>query len=391
MLPFASPSIKKAEIAAVERVLRSGWLSSGPETTQFEHEFASYINDHPAEKQRKRKLHALCVSSCSVGLELAVRVLDLPPKVPLLLSPYTFVSTASAVLHAGLPLAFIDIDTDSMLPSPQNLRNTLRKRKYSAILFPHISGIVNEHYTELLYIARQHGLKIIEDAAHSFPAKGRDGYLGTYGDIGVYSFYANKTITSGEGGMMVSRSKRIMQRLERLRNHGFDKNAWNRHRNNAKENYYDIIELGYKYNMSDIHAALGRVQLQRASSMQKKRIALAKEYRKILSTRDCWILPTYPHEDLSHSWSLYMILIKHPKHSRNYFLEKLAHHGISTSLHYKPLHMMSYYKKTYSFSPTDFPNSLERYTSTLSLPLYPDLDIKTIRWIGKTLIHIADT
>lgn len=389
-VPYAHPSIGAEEIFAVKRVLESGWITSGKETIKFENEFAQYVNSHPNSHTNPVPLRALSVQSCSAGLHLATEALNLPGNKQVLLSPYTFTATASSILHAGLEIEFIDIDKQCLFPGPDDFKKKIKTGKYSAVVFPHITGTVDEQYNELLNLARRYKLKIIEDAAHSFPALKEDGYLGTYGDIGVYSFYANKTITTGEGGMIVSRNPELMKKIEMLRDHGCDKNTWNRYNNKPQQSFYDIVELGYKYNMSDIQSAIGRIQLKKARALHKKRIKLAMKYIELLRERDYWIVPQKPTNPFSHSWHIFMLQLQHKNLSRTELIHKLAKKGIGVSVHYRPLHVMSYYRKRYSLSPEDFPNSLARYESTLSLPMFPDLDMEKLTWVCNTLINTID-
>ncbi len=386
-IPFSPPSIGRKEIAAVQRVMKNNWLTSGPETIAFEQEFAAYIRNHPAETN-KAPLQARAVVNCTAGLHLALMALRIPQSKKVLVSPYTFVSSISVILMSGLEFDFYDIGKTSLYPDINDFKKKAEQSHYAAVIFIQITGFVTEQYQELIDIARFYKLAIIEDTAHSFPAYNQHGFLGTMGDIGVYSFYANKTITTGEGGMIVSRDTELINTITLLRNNGINKNPWDRNKNNVA--LYDVEALGYKYNLTDMQSAIGRVQLKKAQKLQKKRLLLAQEYIRLLKNKSYITLPETSSQPYAHSWHIFCIQFVHPSITRDSFVQQLSNYGIQSSIHYRPIHMMSYYKKRYSFHDTDFPNALSRFASTLSLPLFTDMKLKDVQKVCEIIEKIVE-
>ncbi|WP_319563224.1 DegT/DnrJ/EryC1/StrS family aminotransferase [Marispirochaeta sp.] len=226
--------------------------------------------------------------------------------------------------------------------------------------------------TELRTIAEEFGLIIVEDAAHAFPVRSDDGrWTGTSGKTGVYSFYATKTITTGEGGMVVTDDDRIAARIRTMRLHGIDRSIWDRYTSSRAQWGYSVVEAGYKYNLTDLAAAIGRVQLKKAGAFLTRRKKIAAAYTRVFRGIPELEIPTSQGE---HAWHLYILRLSHGSRvSRDRLIESLRQQGIGTSVHYIPLHLMPYYRDRYSFTPENFPNALDSYSRCLSLPIYPKM------------------
>ncbi len=373
---FFRPSLDREEEEAVCAVLRSGWLSSAQEAEQFEQEFASYVG----------LPHCLAVNSASAGLHLAVMSLHLPPGAKVALSPYTFAASANAIIHSKLEPLFVDIEPDGFAIDPNILEDQIKK-DVRAIMPVHISGS-SCNMDRILALGREYSLPIVEDAAHSFPAKDGDAYIGTRGTIGVYSFYANKTLTCAEGGMVVTRDKEIAEYSSAMRLQGMTQNAWGRYQRRSKQEY-DVMDAGFKYNLPDVLAAIGRIQLRKAGIMHEKRREIARYYIDRLAPYDYLHVPEYI---TAHSWHLFILRLQLQKLrvDRDEFVGDLHASGIGTSLHYRPLHLMSYFAKRYQLQATDFPHALQRYQEVISLPIYPDMDMETVEYVCRSIIDIGN-
>lgn len=371
------------EERAVISVMRSGWLTTGAVTARFEKAFARYLGVP----------HALALNSATAGLHLALEAVGVGPGTFVITVPYTFVASAEVVRYLGAELIFVDIEekTGNMdVAALETALNGCREggRKVSAILPVHVAGLPCD-MAGILGLAGKHGIPVIEDAAHAFPVKTGGKYAGTLGAVGVYSFYATKTITTGEGGMAVTADDAIARRIRVMRLHGIDRDVWNRYTSPSASWQYDVVAPGYKYNITDIASAIGLAQLAKAADFMAKRRRLAERYLKGLSGCGFLTLPAAPAE---HAWHLFIVRIKPDALSidRDRFIAELSGAGIGTSVHYIPLHLMSYYRDRYGFKPEDFPVSLAAFKTCISLPLYPSLTnreadrvIRRVRGIGE--------
>lgn len=377
-IPFARPSIGPAEIEAVTRVLSGGWLTTAGESGALEEEFAQAVGVP----------HALAVNSATAGLHLSVEAAGVTEGAKVLMSPYTFTASAEVVRYLGADPLFVDIDYETLnLDEAKALSALAAEPKVSVVMPVHIGGLrtTSEGFLEEL---RHRGIRVVEDAAHlcpSVPLPSRKGI----GDFVVYSFYATKPITTGEGGMVGTIGDEEARRVATMRLHGIDRPVWDRQKGAARAWEYDVVAPGYKYNLPDIAAALGRVQLRRAPALRERRREIAAAYRRSLGDRDYLILPP-DRED--HSWHLFVVSFdtSRLRLTRDEVSEELAARGVGTSVHYKPLHLMSYYRKSYGFEPDDFPVSLERFMTSLSLPIYPDLTDEEVDRVATSLKAICD-
>ncbi len=378
-IPFALPSIGVEEETAVLEVLRSGWLTTGKVARMFEEEFAAFVGAG----------QALAVNSATSGLLLAMEALGIGPGSKVATSPYTFASSAAVARHLGAELAFCDIAEGDYNIDTGRLDALLRADPAIKAVVPvHVGGMPCE-MGEILEICHKRGAKVIEDAAHAFPLRLPEGAAGTLGDAGVYSFYATKTITSGEGGMVVARDETLLRRMETMRLHGFDRAAWDRYTSKTASWRYDVVEAGYKCNLPDILAAVGREQLKKADLFLEQRRAIATRYLEAFAGHPALLNPpVHP----NHAWHLFSLRIR-PKTlriDRDNFVERLQAAGIGVSVHFIPLHLMSYWSQRYSLKPEDFPEALAKFSHTISLPIWQGMtEAQTVR-VSQTVLEIAE-
>lgn len=378
-IPFARPSLGEEEEEAVLAVLRSGWLTTGPAALAFEREFAAFC----------RTDRALAVNSATSGLHLALEACGVGTGDCIATSVYTFTATAEVARYLGAEVAFVDIEPDSCNIDPAQVELLLRERPgVKAILPVHVGGLPCD-MDALKAIAGGKGIKLIEDAAHAFPSRLPGGMAGTLGDIGVYSFYATKTITTGEGGMIVSNSNDLLERMALMRLHGIDRAAWDRYSSKTASWEYAIVEAGYKYNMTDLAAALGREQLKKADSFLERRTAIAAYYDQAFGDRD-YLLP--PPRGPGHAWHLYAPCIAEGRLAidRDEFARRLQASGIGVSVHFIPLHLMPYWAGRYGLKPGDFPNALARFRSSISLPIWPGMTDEQVERVAASVLRIGD-
>ncbi len=364
-VPFFKASIGKEEEEAVLSVLRSGWLTTGKESHEFEKEFAEKIGAK----------HALAVNSNTSGMILAMEACGVKEGKAVITTPYTFVSTAASARHLGADVYFADVTKDTYSIDPDSIEKILvspKGKNVVAIVPVHIAGLVCD-MVKIQALAKKYNVKIIEDCAHSFPSKTKLGYAGVLGDAGVFSFYATKTITTGEGGMVTTNNDEIAKRISSMRLHGMNRDAWDRYTSSKASWEYDIISPGYKSNLPDVLSAIGRIQLKRAEEFDTKRKVHAKKYNQAFSECD-FIIP--PPDGEGNSWHLYLLRLRLEKLtiSRNDFAKKLQEEGIGISMHFIPLFHFTYWKELYTnFRAENFPNAEEMFVSTITLPLWPDM------------------
>jgi dTDP-4-amino-4,6-dideoxygalactose transaminase len=388
-IPFARPFIRKEEEEAVLRVLRSGWLTTGKETLAFEAEFSAFFEYDASPAP----LLSLAVNSATSGLHLALEACGVGPGDVVLVPSFTFTSTAETARYLGADVAFVDTAPGSFLMDPAALEKTLVR--LSGGLFAYkgrrkgVEGfgpsgrprvVIPVHYGGLpcdmdaiMAISRRYGAKVIEDAAHSFPSRFPDGrFAGTLADAGVFSFYATKTLTTGEGGMMITRDRELAARIALMRSHGIDRTVWNRYTDQKASWYYEVVELGFKYNLPDLLAAVGREQLKRAWDLLEMRRSIAARYDAAFGADRRFTIPPTGPADARHLYPLTLNL-EHLALSRDTVIEKLQEGGVGVSVHFIPLHTMPYYKNQYGLRPEDFPESLKCFQGLISLPIWPGM------------------
>jgi dTDP-4-amino-4,6-dideoxygalactose transaminase len=360
-LPFALPEIGEAEIAEVVDTLRSGWLTTGPKTKRFEEDFTAFLGDP--------SLQSLAVNSATAGLHLALEALGIGPGDEVITTTHTFTATAEVVRYLGADVKLVDIDAATLCIDPAAIERAVTA-KTRAIIPVHYGGLAAD-MPAILEIARRHGLKVVEDAAHALPATSDGQLMGTLAsDAAVFSFYANKTITTGEGGMVVTRSPQLAQRMRTMRLHGMSRDAFDRFTAKVPSWYYEIVAPGFKYNLTDIAAAIGIHQLARAEAFQARRAAIAARYDGALAGLPIVTPPKAPPGE-RHAWHLYSIrLADAAPIGRDALIERLFASGIGCSVHYIPLHLQPYWRDRYGLEASAFPNSQHAYERMLSLPIY---------------------
>lgn len=372
-VPFFKASVGKEEEEAVLRVMRSGWLTTGKEALAFEKEFAQKINVP----------YALCVNSNTSGMILAMEACGIGNGDAVITTPYTFVSTATSARHLNADVYFADIEEDTYSISPESIEKILkspRGKNVKAIVPVHIAGNVC-NMQKIMALAKKYNVRVIEDCAHSFPSPTDMGYAGSIGDIGVFSFYATKTITSAEGGMVTTKDPELAKRMTVMRMHGMDRTTWDRYTSPRASWEYDIIAPGFKFNLPDILASLGRVQLSRAEEFDSKRKIHVQKYNEAFSKLD---FVTLPPDSKGNAWHLYLLRLNLDKLNcdRNTFAKELQEKGLGISMHFLPLFHFTYWKKLYpDFTPENFPNAQKQYSRTISLPLWPDMSDEMVSYV----------
>jgi len=366
-IPFHRPSITAAELDAVAGVLRSGWLTTGARVKELEAAVATYVRPSAAAPAP----HAIALSSCTAALHLALIAAGVKEGDDVVTSPYTFVATGETILWIGARPVFADVEPTTKNLDPAALKRALTP-KTRAIVTVSIAGHPCRA-AEIAAIAREHGIPVIEDAAHSLTARIGDTPVGTQADITCFSFYATKGVTAGEGGMVVTTREELAERIRRLSLHGLSAAAWSRYDKGGWWEY-DVTELGYKYNLTDILGALALAQMGRAEAMRERREAIARRYTQALQGVEGLTTPVVGN-GLRHAWHLYQIAVN-PKASRldrGALARALREEGIGVSVHFKPLHLFPYYQERLGVRAGQFPSAERCFEETLSIPIYPDL------------------
>jgi dTDP-4-amino-4,6-dideoxygalactose transaminase len=364
-LPFALPDIGEAEIAEVVDTLRSGWVTTGPKAARFERAFAQFLGDPGGDEA----LHCIAVNSATAGLHLAAEALGIGPGDEVVTTTHTFTATAEVVRYLGADVKLVDIDPATLNIDPAAVEAAITPRT-KAIMPVHFAGLAAD-MDALHALAARHGLPVIEDAAHALPTTCGGRLVGTLPSAAtVFSFYANKTITTGEGGMLVTRDAQLAARAKLMRLHGMNRDAFDRFTAKVPSWYYEIVAPGYKYNLTDIAAALGLQQLPRAEAFRARREAIAAAYDAAFAGLPV-VLPPRPRTGDLHAWHLYVLrLADDAPLTRDALIERLFAAGIGCSVHYIPLHLHPYWRDRYGLQPGQFPHSQRAYERMLSLPLY---------------------
>ncbi len=364
-VPFHRASVGGEELRAVRRVLRSGWLTSGPETERFEAEFAAAVSAR----------HAVAVNSGTAALHVALAALEIGPGDEVIVPTMSFAADAEVVIRLGARPVLADCDPHTLNLTAAAAEAALTRRT-RAILPVHYAGLPCE-MTALRRLASRRRLAVVEDAAHAFPARHDGRPIGSEGSAVAFSFYASKNLTTGEGGMVTTPHRRLAERMRLLRLHGLSASAWQRRERGAG---YDILLPGYKYNLGDLAAAIGRAQLAKSARLHAARARLAQRYQHALARLPEIELPPFMAAP-DHAWHLYVIQLRldRLRCGRDQFAAALRRRGIETSVHYRPLHMHSYYRRAFGYRPADFPCAHRAYRRILSLPFYAGLRPDAVR------------
>jgi perosamine synthetase len=376
-IPFSRPTIGSAEIDSVVETLRSGWLTTGPKVRQFEQAFA----------ERVGAKHAIAVTSCTAALHLALEAIGVSAGDEVIMPTMTFASTGEVVMHLGATPVLADIRPDNLCIDPGQIERLITRRT-KAIVPVHYGGHPCE-MTQILEIAARRGIRVVEDAAHAVPASYRGRTIGTIGDLTCFSFYANKTITTGEGGMVATDDPVLADRVRLMSLHGISKDAWKRFSAEGSW-YYEILAPGYKSNMTDIAAAIGLQQLARCDELHARRKAIAARYDAAFADVPGIIAPAVePHVDSA--WHLYVIQVDSGRLSisRNDFLQRLNAAGVGTSVHYLPLHMHPLYRERLGYQPQDLPVASDVFDRIISLPIYPLMSDADVDYVVETVRELA--
>lgn len=379
-IPFALPCIEEEEIAAVVETMRSGWLTTGPRTQEFERRFGEAVG----------AAHALAVNSATSGLHLALEAVGVGPDDLVLVPTWTFTATAEVVRYLGGHPVFVDVDRDTLNLDVAKLEQEIiairreHGNKLKAIVPVHFAGQACE-MDQILDLAIRHRLYVVEDAAHAFPtdvcshsasdSECRSRMIGSVGHATVFSFYATKTIATGEGGMVTTNDPALAERMRLMRLHGINRDVWNRYTSTKPAWYYEVVAPGYKYNLTDIASAIGLCQLAKADRLRARRQEIAEQYNAAFAEQPELEVPCVKHLGNTHAWHLYVLRLNldRIKISREQFIEEMARHGVGCSVHFIPLHMQPYWQERYELRGARFAVASAEYQRAVSLPIYPNL------------------
>ncbi len=383
-VPFHRPSIGEEEIRAVVETLRSGWITTGPRVKELEERFAAYVGAR----------HAIAVNSGTAAVHLGLLAAGLGPGDAILTSPITFPATTEAAIYCGATPLFADVEERTLNLDPDRVAEVLERdaeRRRIRVLVPvHYAGQPCA-MERLMPLARRYEVAVVEDAAHALPAKRRMNgewrTVGTIGDLTAFSFYATKTMTTAEGGMITCESDERAELLRSLRLHGLSGDAWKRYKTEGSWRY-DVARTGYKDNMPDVLAAIGVVQLARIDELAAARGRLVALYREALApVADRLILP-FVEEETRHAWHLFAIRLREPSR-RNAVMDGMRARGIGASVHFPPVHLHSFYMETYGHRPGDFPVAEAAFAGLVSLPLWPGMSADDVHYVATALRELA--
>ncbi len=379
-LSYSPPSIGQEEIDEVVDTLRTDWITTGPKTMAFEAQFGAYVGAPGGT--------SLMLNSATAGLHVALAALDVGPGDEVIVPALTFAATANVVEHVGAKPILVDVRPDTLCIDPDAV---------AAALSPATKVVMPVHYAghpadlgALDALAARHGFAIVEDAAHAAPTWYRDAMIGSRPNFAAFSFYATKNLTTAEGGALTG-APELLERARVLGLHGMSKDAWKRF-DKAGSWAYDIVEPGFKYNMTDLQASLGTHQLRKLAGFHRRRQEVARAYTAAFRDVPALEVPTELADGVS-SWHLYVLRLRaeHLTIDRNGFIEELKDRNIGTSVHYRPLHMMSFYANTYGFAPEDFPVSKDAFERMLSIPLHPRLTEDDVADVIDAVLDLVET
>ncbi len=380
-VPFHRPAIGPDEEREVLDTLRSGWITTGPKVKRFEREFAAYVGAR----------NALAVAHCTGALHLALFALGIGPGDEVITTPFTFTATAEVIGYLGARPVFVDIDPATLNIDPARIEEALdhgKPNRARAVMPVHFAGQVCD-MDRILAISRRHNLKIVEDAAHAVgSARQMDGRgmvrVGTIGDVSCFSFYATKNITTAEGGMVTTEDDELAAKMAVASLHGMNRDAWKRYDSSGSW-FYEIHDTGFKYNLSDVHAAIGVAQLKRADELMRCRQAIAHAYNEAFASEPALEIP-HTEAGVEHAWHLYVLRLRPEmlRIDRNRLIELLRERGVGTSVHCIPLNTMDFYQQRYGYRTGDFPIAEDVYSRCLSLPIFPTM-------APEDLSHVIDS
>ena len=377
-LTFAPPQIGQAEIDAVVDTLKSAWITTGPKTRAFEREFAAFVGAQGA----------LALNSCTAGLHTALATLGIGPGDEVITTPMTFCASVNVIEHVGARPVLVDVEPDTLNIDPERIAAAITPRT-RAILPVHYAG----HPVELDVIttlARVRGLAVVEDAAHAIPARFKGRFIGAGPNPTAFSFYATKNLTTAEGGMLTGEPA-FLERARTISLHGMNRDAWKRYDQGGSW-HYDVLLPGFKYNMTDIQAAIGLCQLRRQDVFQRRRREVVARYTAAFGA-DPALEPPVVRPDVEHAWHLYVLRLRLDalRIGRDRFIEELTARNIGTSVHFIPVHLHPYYRDKYGYAPEALPVAYGNYLRLLSLPLHPGLSDRDIDDVIEAVLDVART
>ena len=375
-VPFCRVHCTGRELSNIKEVLASGWLTTAGKCFEFETKFAAEVGGR----------FAVAVNSATAALHLAMEAIGIGPGDEVVVPSLTFTASAEVVRYMGADPVFVDVEYGTGLITAGIIEQALNKNpKVKAVMVVHFGGQAAA-MDQIMELCSSRGVKVVEDAAHAFPTRYQDRMIGTWGDATCFSFYANKTITTGEGGMLVTNDEAIAKRAKIMRLHGIDRDVWNRFTSARPSWEYDVIAPGFKYNLPDLAAAVGLAQLERAHEFRQQRQAVVASYYESFRSLPGVDLPVLHGSMEHHSWHFFwLVLGPEARLDRNAFIEGLMKQEIGFSVHYKPLHRMTYYRERYRLSVEDFPGTERHWRGCVSLPLYPSMTSAEIACVTKVV------
>ena len=377
-LPFALPDVDDTEVAEATAVIRSGWLTTGPKVAQFEREFAAAVGAR----------YAVAVNSCTAAMHLALEAIGLGEGDEVVVPTYTFAATGEVVRYLGARPVLVDVAPATLCIDPAKVEAAVSSRT-RAIVPVHVAGLVAD-MDGISTVATRHGLKVIEDAAHAFPAKYKGRVVGSLSDFTCFSFYATKTLTTGEGGMICTENEDWADRCRVMSLHGISRDAWKRYTAEGSW-FYEVVAPGYKYNLTDVAAAMGLAQLRKADRMRERRAQIAAQYTFAFSAMPELESAPEATADGQHAWHLYTLRLNLDSLTidRARFYDELKARKIGASVHFIPLHIHPYYRDTYGYKPEDLPVAYREFQRELSLPIYSKMTDDDVRDVIDAVTEIV--
>ncbi len=376
-IPFHRAALGEDEANAVAEVVKSGWLTHGPKTIEFERQFARYVG----------ACHAIAVSSCTAALHLALEAIGLHAGEEVLIPTTTFTATAEVVTYFGARPVLVDVDARTMNLDPRDAEKRITPRA-RAIIPVHLAGLPCE-MDEIASLAARHGLRVIEDAAHALPSEYDGRRVGSLSELTAFSFYITKPLTTGEGGMVTTENEEMAERIRLMRLHGISQDAWKRYSAEGSW-FYEVLAAGFKYNMTDLQAAMGLVQLAKCDKLYDARCRIAGVYSTAFSTEPTLEVPAVPSRARS-SWHLYILRLhlERLRIDRQEFVKELNERGIGTSVHFIPLHLQPFYQTAFGYREGDLPQAEREYQRCLSLPIYPGMTDDEVQYVVDTVKNVT--
>jgi len=368
-IPFHRAFTGEDEVRAISEVVRSGWLTMGAKTVEFEKQFASYVNAK----------YAIAVSSCTAALHLSLEAIGVGLGDEVLVPTTTFTSTAEVVTYLGARPVLVDVEGSTLNIDVQDAERKVTPRT-RAIVPVHFAGQPC-NLSAVAQLSNRYGLHVVEDAAHALPAEYEGRRIGSIGELTAFSFYATKTLCTGEGGMITTNNEQYAARAQIMRLHGINRDAWKRYTSEGTW-FYEVIEAGYKYNFTDLQAALGMAQLAKCDLMHKARCSIAEQYTEAFQPNPALLVPAVS-PDRTSAWHLYVLRLKADRLriNRDVFIQELAAAGVTCSVHFIPLHLHPFYQRKYGYKRGDFPVAEAQYECTLSLPIYPGMTDEEVEYV----------